>query len=175
LREWLTPRWGDITRGILGAGALFSAAWAFVRVIAPVGSAREIWLVSLYAQIGDPRALQDHAAVVLALIATVASAEEIVWRGMVSQLLAEYVGSRTAWLWATGLYVVACVPSMWALRSGGGLNPVLVAAALGGGLVWGGMARLFGTLVPSILAHALFDWIVVMVFPLWGARLAGLP
>jgi hypothetical protein len=30
------------------------------------------------------------------------------------------------------------------------------------------MARAFGRLGPSIIAHALFDWAVVMMFPLWG-------
>jgi hypothetical protein len=57
---------------------------------------------------------------------------------------------------------------MWALRAGEGLNPVLVIAALGGGLLWGAMARLFGRLVPGMIAHVLFDWAVVIVFPLWG-------
>jgi hypothetical protein len=30
------------------------------------------------------------------------------------------------------------------------------------------MARSFGRLTPSILAHAAFDWAIVMMFPLWG-------
>ena len=53
---------------------------------------------------------------------------------------------------------------------GATLNPVLPIVALGAGLLWGGMARAFGRLPPSILAHALFDWAVIMMFPLWGAR-----
>ena len=57
-----------------------------------------------------------------------------------------------------------------ALRAGYGLNPALVIAAGGAGLVWGGMARAFGGLAPSILAHALFDWAVLMMFPLWGGH-----
>jgi membrane protease YdiL (CAAX protease family) len=50
------------------------------------------------------------------------------------------------------------------------LNPLVVAAALGGGLLWGAMARAFGRLFPSVLAHVVFDWAVVMMFPLWGVR-----
>ena len=73
-----------------------------------------------------------------------------------------------AWVWAAGLYALSYVPTMWSLRAGGGLNPMLAIAAAGGALVWGGMARAFGNLAPSILAHALFDWAVVMMFPLWG-------
>jgi membrane protease YdiL (CAAX protease family) len=168
LREWLSPRWGDFTRGLLGAIALFALSWAFVRIVAPVGSGREIWLVSLYAQIGDPRELQAHAGEVAVSLVAAAAAEEILWRGVVTQLLAERFGSRAAWLWSAGLYALAAVPSAFALRSGAGLNPVLVLAALGGGLIWGGMARFFGRLAPGILAHALFDWVTIMMFPLWG-------
>jgi membrane protease YdiL (CAAX protease family) len=107
---------------------------------------------------------------VAAAVIVAALAEEIVWRGTVTQLVAERVGSRLAWIWAAGLYALALLPTAWALRAGYGLNPVLVLAAGGAGLVWGGMARAFGGLAPSILAHALFDWAVLMMFPLWGGH-----
>jgi membrane protease YdiL (CAAX protease family) len=170
LAEWLSPRWGDFTRGALGAVGLFVAAWGVTHVLTPTGSPREIWLVSLYGQIGDPRVLQAHAPLVAAAVAVAAIAEELVWRGAVTQLLAQRVGSRLAWVWAAGLYALALVPTAWALRAGGGSNPLLILAAGGAGLVWGGMARVFGGLAPSILAHALFDWAVLMMFPLWGRR-----
>lgn len=173
LTEWLGPRWGDFSRGLLGAVVLFGAAWAFARVVTPVGSAREIWLVSLYAQIGDPRVLQAHAPAIGAAVAVIASCEEVLWRGTITQLVASQVGSRWAWVWSAGLYALAYIPTMWALRAGAGIDPVLVAAALGGGLLWGGMARLFGRLVPGIIAHALFDWAVLMMFPLWGPGAHG--
>jgi membrane protease YdiL (CAAX protease family) len=171
LREWLSPRWGDFSRGVACAVLLFGLAWAFARIVTPVGSPREVWLVSLYGQIGDPRLLQSHAPAVAAAIAAVTLAEELVWRGMVTQLLADRVGTRSAWVWAAVLYALAYVPTMWSLRAAGGsgpLNPVLPLAALGAGLLWGGMARAFGRLAPGVLAHALFDWAVVMMFPLWG-------
>src|SRR5580704_1723240 len=106
LREWLTPRWGDFSRGVVAAVLLFGVSWAFSHVVAPVGSPREIWLVTLYGQIGDPRVLQHRAPLVGAAIAVVAAAEELVWRGAVTQLLAERVGSRTAWVWAAVLYAI---------------------------------------------------------------------
>jgi uncharacterized protein len=170
LREWLWPIAGDFTRGLAGAVALFGVAWAATRLLAPVGSKREIWLVSLYGQIGDPRVLQAHAPAVAAAVALAALAEEIVWRGAVTQLLAERLGSRTAWIGSAGLYALALVPTAWALQTGEGLNPLLVIAAAGAGLFWGALARAFGRLVPSILAHALFDWAVLMMFPLWGGH-----
>jgi membrane protease YdiL (CAAX protease family) len=171
LRGWLAPRWGDFSRGVVGAVLLFGLAWAFSRIVAPVGSPREVWLVSLYGQLGDPRVLQSKGPMVAAAIAVVALSEELVWRGMVTQLLADRVGSRSAWVWAAVLYALAYVPTAWALRAGdgaGGLDPVLPVAALGAGLLWGAMARFLGSLAPGVLAHALFDWAVVMMFPLWG-------
>jgi membrane protease YdiL (CAAX protease family) len=172
LREWLTPKWGDFTRGVAGGVLFFGIAFAFSRIVAPVGSPREIWLVTLYGQIGDPRVLAAHQPAIAATIVATVLAEEVLWRGMVTHLLEERVGSRTAWLWAAGLYALAYAPSAWSLRAGGAggiaaLNPVLVVAALGGGLLWGAMARGFGRLAPGVLAHALFTWAVVMMFPLW--------
>ncbi|MGH7440663.1 MAG: lysostaphin resistance A-like protein, partial [Polyangiaceae bacterium] len=170
LFEWLGPRWGDFSRGLFGAVILFGVAWAFVSFAAPVGSPRELWLVSLYGQIGDPRVLQKHGGEVGVVICAVALAEEIVWRGVVTQMLADRVGSRSAWLWAAGLYAIAYLPTAWSLGGAAGLDPVIVIAALGGGVLWGGMARAFGRLAPGVLAHALFDWAVIMMFPLWGHR-----
>jgi membrane protease YdiL (CAAX protease family) len=174
LREWVSPRWGDFTRGAVGAVLLFAIAYAFSRVVTPMGSPRAIWFVSLYGEVGDPRLLQAHAPAIAAAIGAVVIAEELVWRGMVMQALADRVGSRMAWIYAAGLYALAYVPTAWSLRSvagpAGGLNPVLPLAALAGGLLWGGMARAFGRLTPGILAHAFFDWAVVMMFPLWGPR-----
>ena len=50
------------------------------------------------------------------------------------------------------------------------MTGVVLVAALAAGLLWGAMARTFGRLAPGVLAHALFDWGVVMMFPLWGVR-----
>jgi membrane protease YdiL (CAAX protease family) len=97
----------------------------------------------------------------------------VVWRGAVTHVLAEKVGSRAAWLWAAALYALSYVPTAWALGGAAGLDPVLVVAAFAGGLLWGGMARAFGRLAPAVLAHALFDWVVIMMFPLWGHGQGG--
>jgi uncharacterized protein len=170
LRDWLTPRWGDFSRGMVGAVVLMGAAWGFSRVVTPTGSPREIWLVTLYGQIGNPVVLQAHGAAVALAIVVAALAEEVVWRGMVTQLLADRVGSRTAWIWSAALYAIVYLPTAWSLRAGDSLDPALVIAAFGAALLWGAMARSFGRLTPGILAHALFDWAVVMMFPLWGPK-----
>src|SRR5258708_29593770 len=50
LREWISPRWGALTPGVVGPAALFAVALVFARWAPPVGSRREAGLVSLYAR-----------------------------------------------------------------------------------------------------------------------------
>lgn len=169
LKSWMSVRSGDFTRGFVSAALLFGAAWVFTKVVTPVGSARESWLARLYLQLGDLSMLRKSVAFVVGVLVVMALAEELVWRGLVTSLLEEKIGSRRAWVWAAVLYAVAHVPTVWALSDPvAGWNPVLPVAALGAGLVWGGMARRFERLWPSIFSHVLFDWTVLMMFRLWG-------
>jgi uncharacterized protein len=169
LRDWLRFVWGDPTWGIVSAGVLVAAAIAFVHVMAPGGSPKESWLARLYLQFGDPAALREHAAEVAVAVIVAATAEEIVWRGLVTRQIAEAIGSRTAWVWAAVLYALAHAPTVILLKDPvAGLNPVLVLAALALGLFWGAMGRFLGRLVPGILSHIAFDWCVLMMFRLWG-------
>jgi hypothetical protein len=168
LRDWIRPVWGDFTRGVLGAAVVFAIAYGYARWC--VGSPRESWLARLYLQLGSPETLRQHPATVAAVIAVAAASEELVWRGLVTSWIAEKVGTRTAWAWAALPYTLALVPTMWTLSDPeAGLNPILPLAGLVSSLVWGAMVRKFdGRLVPAILAHGLFDWVVVMTFRLWG-------
>ncbi len=169
LKHWAAVRGGDFTRGFAAAAVLFGGAYAFTKVVAPPDSARASWLARLYLQLGDPSILRKNMGAVVVAIIILAVAEEIVWRGLVVSLLEEVIGSRRAWVWAAVLYSVAHAPTIWALRDPvAGANPVIVIAALGCGLVWGGMARRFERLLPGIFSHVLFDWTVIMMFRLWG-------
>lgn len=169
LGEWLSVRAGDFSRGFAATAILFGAAWGFTKTVATVGSVRERWLVSLYLQFGDPAVLRAHVGLVVGLIILMSVAEELLWRGLVTSLLSEIVGSHRAWVWSAVLYALAHVPTAYVLRSPeSGWNPVIVLGALAGGLVWGYMARRFHRLLPGIFSHVLFDWTVVMMFRLWG-------
>ncbi len=165
---WLNTRSGDFTRGFIAALGLFAAAWAFTRVVAPPSSDRDSWVARLYLQIGDPSMLRSHVGIVVGAIIVLAIAQELLWRGFVTALLEEVVGSRRAWVVAAFLYAAAQLPTLWVLRDPvAGLNPLLPIAALAAGLTWGLMARKLERLWPGIFAHILFDWTVVMMFRLW--------
>lgn len=169
---WLNVRSGDFTRGFFAAALLFGVAYGAMKVVAPAGSDRESWVARLYLQIGDPTQLKRSMASVVVAILVMAVAEELVWRGLVTSLLEERVGSRRAWVWAAVLYAGAHAPTIWALRDPvAGLNPIIVASSLAAGLVWGYMSRRFERLLPGIFSHALFDWTVLMMFRLWGPSL----
>lgn len=169
LREWITPRFGDFTRGFVACGGLFVAAWLFTRLLAPPASPRAAWLARLYMQLGDPSTRRQNLAYVIAAIIVLAIAEEIVWRGLVIALLEELIGSRRAWVWAAVLYSLTHLPAAFVLREPLlGPNPIPAAAALAAGLLWGAMRRKFERLAPGIFSHWLFDWAVTLMFPLWG-------
>ncbi|MBX3259975.1 MAG: CPBP family intramembrane metalloprotease [Labilithrix sp.] len=169
LKSWVSVKSGDFSRGFAAAVVLFGAAYAFTKTVAPPESIRASWLARLYLQLGDPTVLRKSVGAVVVAIIVMAIAEELLWRGLVVSLLEEQIGSRRAWVWAAVLYAVAHAPTIWALRDPvAGLNPVIVLAALGCGLVWGGMARAFGRLLPGVFSHVLFDWTVIMMFRLWG-------
>lgn len=169
LKSWITVKSGDFTRGFAAAAILFGGAYLFMRIAAPPDSVRASWFARLYLQAGDPTVLRKHVGLVVLGIVVLSIAEEIVWRGFVIALLEDLMGWSRAWMGAAVLYALAHLPTIWMLRDPvAGLNPVLVLGALACGLVWGGMARLYDRLLPSIFSHVLFDWTVIMMFRLWG-------
>ena len=169
LKAWLVPATGDLTRGFFSALLLFGCAFAFVKLLTLHGSPREAWMARIYLQLGDPTPLRKHEVWVGLGIAVAATLEEIVWRGGAKTLLDDLLGVRTGWIAAGVLYALAHVPTIWALADTTvGPNPIVVVGALGAGLVWSGMTRVFGRLAPSVVSHALFDWAVLIMFRLWG-------
>lgn len=170
LALWLLPQWGDISRGFVAALALFGVSFGFVKLVVHESSPSAAWMIRLYAQAGEPSALRDHLWLVAAGIVTASFAEEIVWRGLVRSALEESLGGTRAWLAAALLYAAAHLPTMWALKDEhAGLNPMVPVAALAVGLAFGAMTRYYlGRLGPAMIAHAVFDWGVIVMFRLYG-------
>jgi hypothetical protein len=156
---------GDISLAALVAGLCYGLCRVLLPLLAPHGSPREAWVLRVYLQIGDVAA-SGRLAVGLAVFG-VAALEEIAWRGLVLRTLEDAFGPRRALVYTTLLYGLAHAPTVFLLRDpSAGLNPLVLLAALGCGLLWGGLAVRAGRLVPSVLAHGLFTWTVIEL-PFW--------
>lgn len=168
LVERLTPRWGDLSIGAVSMIALLFASWAARRVLSPSGSPRQAWLFRIYLQLGNPEHLQRSTAYTL-LILAICAAEEIVWRGMVLGDLSERFGRRAALPLSALLYGASALPTLWLLRDPtAGVNPLLVTAAVGCGLVWSFFAAQLGRLAPVVISHMAFTYFTIVQFRLPG-------
>jgi uncharacterized protein len=157
-------RAGDVTVGVLTAALAYGGAWAFERFFISTSAPRLAWLFRMAVQIGSGR----PSPILLGLIIVgLAVAEELVWRGMVLGALADTFGTRRAAPLAAVAYALAHVPSMFTLADPDvGLNPLLVVAAFGCGLVWSFTASLAGRLPPVIVSHAVFSYFAIaMLLP----------
>ena len=165
LRTRFRPASGDFTLGAVVAGALYGVAHLVDQTVATHGSIREAWIMRLYLQIGDPNA-PGHVLVGGAVF-LVAALEELVWRGLVMRTLEAAYGARRALIVTTLLFAAAHLPTLYLLGDpSAGLNPLVVLAALGCGMVWGLVYLRTSRLIPALFAHALFSWAVVE-FPIW--------
>jgi membrane protease YdiL (CAAX protease family) len=168
LKDILIPRRGDFALGAGAALVLLVATWAARAYIAPPGSPQQAWLAYVYLLIGDPNFLQ-RSIVLSAAVLLVACFEEIVWRVLVLDQLMQRLGARRAWPLSALLYGLALAPTAYTLRAEpAGLNPLLPLAALGCGLVWGFMGRLFGRLAPIAFSHMIFSYFTATQFRLPG-------
>jgi membrane protease YdiL (CAAX protease family) len=161
----VTPRGGDLTFGAFAAALMYGAAMAGRQLFLGVDSPRNWWVARIYLQLGDlsgNRMLYVGGAVLV-----IAVLEEIVWRGLVMRSLRRVLGPLRAWVLSSVLYAVAHVATIQLLAHPvAGPNPLLVAASLGCGLVWGHLYNRTGRLTPCLFAHGLFSWAIVD-FPLW--------
>jgi membrane protease YdiL (CAAX protease family) len=163
LRDQLVPRRLDITAGGLIAAAMFLMTTVVPTALAR-GRSQEVllqWLIQVHDQLGA------RAAWVGPAILLIAAVEEIVWRGWVMRALQTAYGAKRALLVTTALYALVHAATPFTLRAAdAGPNPLIIGAAILGGLVWGTIAQWFGRLGPSIAAHAIFSWATV-IYPLW--------
>ncbi|AKT37107.1 CPBP family intramembrane glutamic endopeptidase [Chondromyces crocatus] len=166
LRFALVPRGGDLALGALIAAVLYGTAMGASLLITPHGSPQEAWILRLYLHLGGPDV--SDRMILGGVVFAIAALEEIVWRGLAMRALSGAFGAVPALLVSTALYGAAHLPTLFLLADPqAGPNPLLVAAALGCGLVWGRLVLLkHERLAPAVFAHAFFSWAVAS-FPLW--------
>ena len=92
-----------------------------------------------------------------ALLGPIIVGEELVWRGVVQGAVVRRAGAVVGVLLGATLYAAghAAVGS-----------PLLVAVALGCGIVWGTLRAVTGGLVAPLVAHLVWDVAVLLVHPL---------
>lgn len=164
LLDVLSPRWGDFSLGFLTAAVLLLASFGARAVLAPAGSTRLSWLVRIYAQVGDPDMVQ-RSVVYTSLLLLIVVCEELVWRSMVLDELSARFGPRRGWPLAALCYGVTALPTLFTLRDPlAGLNPLLVTATLGCGIVWSFLASIKGRLLPVVIAHGVFTYFSLVQF-----------
>jgi membrane protease YdiL (CAAX protease family) len=107
---------------------------------------------SLYAAFRAP----PRIIAALALLPVILG-EEMVWRGVVQTALARRLGPWRGVAVAALAYALAHAPLG---------SPVLVVVALACGMAWGALRVASGSLVPSLLAHLVWDILVLLWLPL---------
>lgn len=164
-------RWrsGDVALGAISALLLGGCVMLGRQAIAPHGSSTEMWLVRLYLQLGPTPADRTANLLFTLGIVAVTALEEVVWRGMVQQILEEWLGVRVGWILAAALYALAHAPTLWVLAMPPvGKNPLVLMVSLLCGLVWGFLVARKQRLAPVLVSHALFTYGVAVQFRFWG-------
>jgi membrane protease YdiL (CAAX protease family) len=124
-----------------------------------------VYIISNFFEFAKPQLnliymTRDQASPILIaslLLFVIAPAEEIFWRGFVQDKLGDYVNKKNAMRITILLYMLVHI---WAL------NPMLLLAALVLGVHWGYMYYRFGSLIPGIISHALWDTIIFVILPI---------
>lgn len=165
LRDEIRPRAGDLAFGGLIAGVMYVAGMGARQFLLSPDTPRNWWVVRLYLQLGD--GANNRMLYVGMAVFVIAVLEEITWRGLVMRSLRPSYGPLRSWLLSSVLYALSHLSTISLLAHPvGGPNPLLVAAALGCGLVWGHLYNRTGRLAPCLFAHGIFSMAIVD-FPLW--------
>ena len=166
LAAWVLAREGASVRALLrprasalGAGLVAGVGMTVASKLLYAPLSSRIPLIAsdvarLYGQIGAGSAISSFTRA-MALVPVILG-EELVWRGVVQGALARRMGGWWAILLGTLLYGLAHAPLG---------SPVLVATALSCGLAWGGLRHVTAGLVAPLVAHLIWDEMVLLVVP----------
>lgn len=123
-----------------------------------------VWIVTSFIPEAIPqmqaiyatRSQADPMMISILLLFLIAPAEEIFWRGFIQDRLQIKFGVKKGMLIAVALYALVHLPAM---------NPMLLIAATVLGVHWGFLYRKFGSLVPGIISHAVWDTLIFVILP----------
>ena len=142
----------SVALGLVAGGAMAIATYALyplVVALAPASAVEAHRLYAAFATVSRPRAL--------ALVLPIIVGEELVWRGVVQAAATRRVGRAGG---------VALAAALYALGHAAVGSPLLIVVAFGCGLVWSTLRAARGDLVAPLVAHAVWDVCVLVVWPL---------
>jgi membrane protease YdiL (CAAX protease family) len=151
-RDLLRPRAELVLLGLLAGATMAAATWTLYPLLAHAAPFIGADTRSLYSAFRAP----SRWGALLAL-APVILGEELVWRSVVQSTVARGFGAARGVVLAAVLYALAHAPLG---------SPVLVLAALACGLSWGTLRATTGSVVPPLVAHVVWDVLVLVWLPL---------
>jgi membrane protease YdiL (CAAX protease family) len=161
LADHFRIRPGDTSIGIVVGLVLCAGGALAQRMLAVEGSQGATWLADVHRFGGN---FQTNGVLIFVLF-VICVAEETVWRGMVQDQLARS-NARLAPALTAVAYALSTTPSLL-LLSGSSINPLLVLAALGTGVVWSYARRAVPRLFPLIVSHLVFTYFMAAPLPTW--------
>lgn len=141
-----------ILLGATAGGLMAAATYLLYPLLAGVLPFITTDAARLYAAFRAPSLLVASVALVPVIVG-----EELVWRGVVQASLVQRFGAWRGVALAAAMYALVHVPVG---------SPVLVAAAFFCGLAWGALRATTASLVPTLVAHLLWDVLVLLWLPL---------
>jgi membrane protease YdiL (CAAX protease family) len=151
----LVPRPRTLGMGVLAGALLAAASHALYPVARAIDPSLDDAVRGLYAELAEP----PGALAALPILAVVVLAEELTWRGPLLRRLVGRLGPVRGLGAHLGLYAA---PQLF---SG---TPVLIALAVGCGLVWGALRVWAGRLDAALACHLVWAVLVFVAFPVAG-------
>ena len=139
--------------GVLSALILYGIFWVGKLAVNLLFSFAPGQIESVYAS----KTQLDAVWIGLLLLLVMGPAEEIYWHGFVQRRLTGRYGATAGVLATAVVYTLVHVVS---------LNFMLVAAAGVCGLYWGLLFQREKNLIPLIISHALWDFLIFVLFPM---------
>lgn len=151
-REALRPRWAPMGIGLAVGVAMAVGTYGAYRVLAQWAPFVVRDTAQLYAAFRAPSTLVGSVALTPIILG-----EELVWRHVVQQALAARFGRWPGVVAAALAYAAALLPLG---------SPAMLLAALGCGLVWSGLRCVTRGLIAPVVAHLVWDAVVLVWLPL---------
>jgi membrane protease YdiL (CAAX protease family) len=143
------PNVNNVAAGLSAGVAMVAATYVLFPVVTMHMPGLLTATAGLYRLMGIPHA----GPLVLLVLSMIIAGEEILWRGIVQSAVAERVNSGSAVLLSATVYGLSHAPIG---------SPLLVAVAVICGLVWSLLRWKYDSLIPSLIAHLMWDFAILL-------------